>query len=178
MSILLGDYFSFADTIANSNRGNMSQPILVIGYGNDLRSDDAVGQKVARAIATWNLANVRVLCVHQLTPELAVFLANADLAIFIDACLATVCEDVQIQAIAPTYSTAIAGHTSDPRSLLALTQILYDRVPTAWWVQIPAANFELGEVLSPTSERGVQSALEQINNLIKLGETEQCMKLE
>lgn len=156
----------------------MSQPILVIGYGNDLRSDDAVGQRVAQTIAAWNLSNVRSLCVHQLTPELAAFLANAELAIFIDACLTSVCEDVRVSAIAPTYSTAIAGHTSDPRSLLALTQVLYDRLPIAWWVRIPGANFELGDCLSPTGERGIRVAIEQINDLIQLGRTEPCMKLE
>lgn len=145
----------------------MSQaPILVIGYGNDLRNDDAVGLIVAQMIASWNIANVRVLCVHQLTPELAAFLANADLAIFIDACLTSVCQDVQIQEVAPTYSTAIGGHTSDPQSLLALTQALYNRVPIAWWVQIPGANFDLGEVLSPIAERGIQAAIAQINDLI------------
>jgi hydrogenase maturation protease len=155
----------------------MSPPILVIGYGNDLRSDDAVGQKVAQAIANWDLSTVRSLCVHQLTPELAAFLASADLAIFIDACLRSVCEDVQVQEVAPTFSTEIAGHTSDPGSLLALTQMLYDRVPTAWWVQIPGVNFELGEVLSPIAERGIQTALEQINHLLKSEETELCTKL-
>lgn len=156
----------------------MSQAILVIGYGNDLRSDDAVGQRVAQTIAARNLANVRSLCVHQLTPELAAFLANAELAIFVDACFTNVCEDVQVQAIEPTYSTAIAGHTSDPRSLLALTQALYEHAPIAWWVRIPGVNFELGDRLSPTAERGIQVALEQINHLIKIGKTEQCMKLE
>lgn len=156
----------------------MSQTILVIGYGNDLRSDDAVGQRVAQAIASENLANVRVVCVHQLTPELAAFLANAELAIFIDACFTSVCEDVQVSAISPTYSAAIAGHTSDPRSLLALTQVLYNCVSISWWVQIPGANFELGDRLSPIAERGIQAALKQINTLIRLGKSQLCTKLE
>ena len=70
--------------------GDDLKTILVIGYGNDLRSDDAVGQKVANAIAAWKLPQVTSLCVHQLTPELASFLATAELAIFIDACFASV----------------------------------------------------------------------------------------
>ncbi|AFY87350.1 hydrogenase maturation protease [Chroococcidiopsis thermalis] len=158
--------------------GENSKTILVIGYGNDLRSDDAVGQKVANAIASKELPDVTSLCVHQLTPELATFLATADLAIFIDACFASVCEDVRLQAIAPTNSTVIGGHTGDPRSLLALTQALYNRVPNAWWVTIPGTNFELGDRLSPSAERGIQVALEQIYHLIKLGKVELCMKLE
>ena len=158
--------------------GDDLKTILVIGYGNDLRSDDAVGQKVANAIAAWKLPQVTSLCVHQLTPELAAFLAKTELAIFIDACFASVCEDVRLQAIAPTNSTAIGGHTGDPRSLLALTQALYNQVPNAWWVTIPGTNFELGDRLSPIAERGMQVALEQINHLIELGKVEPCTKLE
>ncbi|NHC34465.1 hydrogenase maturation protease [Scytonema millei] len=154
-----------------------SKTVLVIGYGNDLRSDDAVGQKVAHAIASEKLPHVTSLCVHQLTPELASFLATAELAIFIDACFASVC-DVRVQPLAPTNSTAIGGHTGDPRSLLALTQALYNRVPNAWWVTIPGTNFELGDRLSPIAERGMQVALEQIYHLMKLGKVELCMKLE
>ncbi|MBD2304513.1 hydrogenase maturation protease [Chroococcidiopsis sp. FACHB-1243] len=157
---------------------NNSKTILLIGYGNDLRSDDAVGQKVANAIASEELPDVTSLCVHQLTPELATFLATADLAIFIDACFASVCEDVRLQAIASTNSTAIGGHTGDPRSLLALTYALYNRVPNAWWVTIPGTNFELGDRLSPIAERGMQTALKQIKQLIQLGKVELCTKLE
>lgn len=157
---------------------NNSKTILVIGYGNDLRSDDAVGQKVAHAIATWQLPHLKSLSVHQLTPELAVFLANTELAIFIDACFTSVCEDVRIQPIAPTNSTAIGGHTGDPRSLLALTQVLYHRVPNAWWVTIPGENFEYSDRLSPIAERGIQIAIAQIKHLIKLGKAELCTKLE
>lgn len=159
--------------------GDNLKTVLVIGYGNDLRSDDAVGQKVANAIAAWKLPHVTSLCVHQLTPELAAFLANTELAIFIDACFTSVCEDVRVQPIAPSNSTtAIGGHTSDPRSLLALTQALYNRVPNAWWVTIPGTNFELGDRLSPIAERGMQVALGQINHSIELGKVELCTKLE
>lgn len=147
---------------------NTVKNIVIIGYGNSLRSDDAVGQKVANAIASGKLPDVTSLSVHQLTPELTAFLATAELVIFIDACLTSVCEDVQIQAIAPTNSTAIGGHTADPRSLLALTQALYNWVPNAWWVTIPGINFELGDRLSLIAERGMQIALEQIKQLIQL----------
>ncbi|MGF1587982.1 MAG: hydrogenase maturation protease [Pleurocapsa sp.] len=58
---------------------------LVIGYGNTLRSDDGAGQSAANQIAAWGLPNVRSLAVHQLTPELAEDIANADTVIFVDA---------------------------------------------------------------------------------------------
>ena len=61
---------------------NALQTVLVIGYGNDLRSDDAVGKRVAEAVATWKLLSVQALAVHQLTLELTVKLTDVHRAIF------------------------------------------------------------------------------------------------
>ena len=69
--------------MANSNFGT----ILVIGYGNSLRSDDGAGCRVADIVASWDLPYVRSLTVHQLTPELAEPIAQSDLTIFVDACV-------------------------------------------------------------------------------------------
>ncbi len=64
---------------------SLNQSILVMGYGNMLRSDDGVGQQVARAVAKWEIPNVDAIAVHQLTPELAERLTKTDIAIFVDA---------------------------------------------------------------------------------------------
>jgi hydrogenase maturation protease len=140
--------------------------IVAIGYGNDLRSDDGIGQRVAN---TLQLSNVKSLAVHQLTPELAEILANADLAIFIDACLTSESSEVQVRSLSPESSNIIAGHTADPRSLLALTQVVYGYCPTAWWVIVPGENFAIGDRLSPIAEQGVAIALEKIAQIINPG---------
>ncbi|BAY27657.1 hypothetical protein NIES2100_74820 [Calothrix sp. NIES-2100] len=137
--------------------------IVAIGYGNDLRSDDGIGQRVAN---TLQLSNVKSLAVHQLTPELAEILASADLAIFIDACLTSESSEVQVRSLAPDSSGNISGHIADPRSLLALTQVLYGYCPTAWWVIVPGENFNIGDRLSPTAETGIAIALEKIAQII------------
>lgn len=62
--------------------------ILVIGYGNTLRGDDAVGPLVAEQVAIWNWPDVRSLPVHQLTPELAAEIAQVEAVFFIDAAIA------------------------------------------------------------------------------------------
>jgi Ni,Fe-hydrogenase maturation factor len=64
----------------------VSLSTLVIGCGNDLRGDDALGPLAATAVAAWDMPGVQALAVHQLMPELAEALAEADLAIFVDAC--------------------------------------------------------------------------------------------
>ncbi len=144
----------------------MTKTAMVIGYGNELRSDDAIGQRVANVINFWHLSNVQSLAVHQLTPELAATLANANLAIFVDASINSESADVQVESILPTESSIILGHRADPRSLLALTKLLYGYCPPAWIVTVPGVNFELGDCLSPIAETGIGIALTKIINII------------
>jgi hydrogenase maturation protease len=146
---------------------NAPPTVLVIGYGNDLRSDDAVGKRVAEAVATWKLPYVQALAVHQLTPELTVRLTDVERAIFVDAYKATHDQEVQVRPLEPFPTGGIAGHTGDPQSLLALTKALYSHCPQAWWVTIPGVNFEVGDSLSLIAKRGVSVALERIDQLIQ-----------
>ncbi|NER28456.1 MAG: hydrogenase maturation protease [Symploca sp. SIO1C4] len=143
--------------------------ILVIGYGNDLRSDDGVGQRVANAVATWGMPQVRSLAVVQLTPELAESLNSCKFVVFVDAYGASekICA-VQVHPLKPLDTgNFLLGHTSEPRSLLALTQALYNYYPRAWLVTIPAVNFELGETISAIAQQGLATALTQISILIE-----------
>ncbi len=142
---------------------------LVIGYGNTLRSDDGAGQKVAEKIAQWELPEVRSLAVHQLTPELAEDISQADAVIFIDA-VATNSENsisVQIQQLQVADNDTSLGHSCNPRSLLSVTQVLYGKVIKAYWVLIPAVNFDFGEELSSLTQRGIDLALNQVKQIIR-----------
>lgn len=149
---------------------------LVIGYGNTLRSDDAAGQQIAEIVSEWNLAEVRSLAVHQLTPELADPLSTAGMAIFIDVYVANGdSATVQVIELTPSSDPIVGlGHTADPRSLLHFTQQVYGTSPLSWWILVPAVNFEFGEQLSPTTQNGVMVALEQIQRLIQSGSLQSC----
>ena len=63
----------------------MRNESLVIGYGNTLRGDDGVGQKVAEVIASLGLSGIRALSCHQLTPELADPISEVRMVVFVDA---------------------------------------------------------------------------------------------
>jgi hydrogenase maturation protease len=147
---------------------------VVIGYGNDLRGDDAAGLHVAAAVEGWRVDGLRVLATRQLTPELAETLAAAQLAIFVDARPVSQTASgngdapgVEILRLTPDASAGPIGHTSDPRRLLALAQALYGAHPQAWLVAVPAVTFELGDALSPTAARGIAAALQEIDRLIR-----------
>ena len=170
--------------------------ILVIGYGNTLRSDDGAGQRVAELVAEWKLPNVRSLPVHQLTPELAEPISQAELVIFVDVYPATSEQGLQVHQLCdyPPYPSLESdppypplergefdsfnrreveksqglniGHTGEPRSLLALSQFVYNNVPPSWWILIPAVNFEFGEDFSRETAQGITDALAQIQQIV------------
>ncbi|MEL6556330.1 MAG: hydrogenase maturation protease [Cyanobacteria bacterium J06621_11] len=139
---------------------------LVIGYGNELRGDDAVGVQVAKTIANWHLPEVKAIVTHQLLPELAVEIAKADYVIFVDACGEESCaRNVQLTPISvqkESSPTVALTHTHSAQGLLALTQKVYDSVPQAWLLQVPTESFDFGEQLSSMAHRGIDKAVQTI----------------
>lgn len=136
--------------------------LLVIGYGNTLRSDDGAGVLVAEAVSAWGRPGVRALAVHQLTPELAECLAGTGRAIFVDARLATEDTELAMTRLQAATSFHHAGHVGDPSSLLAVAQGVYGRCAEAWLLTVPGVDFSVGERISATAARGIELALERI----------------
>ena len=132
--------------------------LLVIGYGNTLRSDDAAGVLVAERITALDLPGVRVLARPVLTPELAVDLAHSVTAVFVDA-TADKTRDLVRVWLAPDDNIPVSTHATDPRALLALARELYGHAPGAWLLKVPATNFDHGEGLSEPTQRGIDAAV-------------------
>ena len=138
--------------------------MLVIGYGNELRSDDGVGPKVADAIAEMQLPGVQAIACHQLTPELAEPIASARAVIFVDAAHDS-SGAVQTRMIQPSPTAHVMAHAGGPESLLALAREWFGRCPPAWLIRVPAATFDFGEQLSLLAEQGLAEAVDEIKGL-------------
>jgi len=145
---------------------HLRQSVLVIGYGNPLRSDDGVGQQIANDIASWRMPNVEAIAVHQLTPELAEQLAETDIVIFVDV-YPSQTDEVQVHPLTLAQSGVTTGHYCAPDVLLSTTESIYGHHPQAWWVMVPGENFELGESLSLIAKQGIEEALNTIERLIR-----------
>jgi hydrogenase maturation protease len=141
--------------------------ILVIGYGNDLRGDDDAGRRAAAQVDAWGAPGVRVVNVHQLTPELADPLAAAAGAIFLDSHPVSEGAAVRVRRVHGGTSTARFGHACDPQGLLVLTQRVFGRSPEAWWITIPAVNFAFGAPLSSLTARGMAEALVAVRHVLE-----------
>ena len=143
-------------------------PFLIIGYGNELRGDGAVGVQVARTVAGWELPTVRAIMVHQLLPELATEMAKADYVIFVDACGEDSCaRNVQLMPIAAEPdASATSAHSNSIQGLLSLTQKLYNHTPQSWLLQVPTESFDFDRQLSSTAIRGRDKAVQTIERFL------------
>jgi hydrogenase maturation protease len=139
---------------------------LVIGYGNELRSDDGVGPRVAAAVEALQLPGIRTLICPLLTPELAHPISQARLVVFVDAAVDAPTE-VQLRKLEPNESTQLMAHAADPRTMLALARDVFGHAPKAWWLTIPAVKLDFGEDLSPEAQSGFEQAVREIKNICR-----------
>jgi hydrogenase maturation protease len=138
--------------------------LLVIGYGNTLRSDDGVGPRVAEAIERLRLPGVRTFVCQQLSPEHAEMISQAARVVFVDAAVDAP-KEVQLRELVPGETTQLMAHAADPRTMLALARDVFGHAPQAWWLTIPAAKLEFGEQLSPGAHCGLSEAVARIQLL-------------
>ena len=142
----------------------MRTDLLVIGYGNTLRSDDGVGPRVAEAVGALYLPGVRTLICQQLSPEHAEPVSQARAVIFVDAAVDEP-NEVQFRKLEPNDSSQLMAHAADPRTMLALSRDVFGRVPEAWWLTIPGKKLDFGETFSPEAKAGFHEALRRIQSL-------------
>ncbi|MEM8832069.1 MAG: hydrogenase maturation protease [Cyanobacteria bacterium P01_G01_bin.19] len=145
---------------------------LIVGYGNSLRGDDRIGLEIARIVADWNLPQVKSLYLPQLVPELAAELAKVDLVLFVDAYAANVGDEIKILQLEPATSANFDSHLSNPQTLLNLTQTLFQKCPSSWWILVPGNNFELGDWLTPAARQGIEQASKIVRDLLNAVEIE------
>ncbi len=139
---------------------------LVIGYGNDLRSDDGAGRVVADRIEALGLPGIEVRSMSQLTPELSLQIAGTDRVVFVDASV-EVAETTLVSVEAETAEGSAWTHYTTPASLLAMTGAVGSVPELAYAVVIPVEGIGLGSELSATAAAGVEEAVDLIIRLLR-----------
>ncbi len=143
--------------------------ILVIGYGNTLRRDDALGCLIADMVGSCQRPGVRSMSLAQLTPELAAELAAIETAVFVDARIYSPSSQpaVQVEPLLPCGEDwASLVHALTPSVLLGLCKAAFGKCPRAWQVSVPGSDFSFGEGLSDLAARGLGQALGMIEALL------------
>ena len=138
---------------------------LVLGYGNDLRSDDGAGRVVAERIGELDLPGVAVRSVLQLTPELALDMAEVDTVVFVDASV-----EVSKTTASPVRPDGDdhsgMSHYSTPGRLLAITATVGKPPSRAVAISSPVTDIGLGMELTPMTAIGVDQAIEMVKDIV------------
>jgi hydrogenase maturation protease len=145
--------------------------ILVLGYGNPMRSDDGLGWQIAVELFRTNHSpDVEVLPCHQLTPELAPTVSRADVVIFVDCeqggtpgeiC----CREVRCEATPLSFT-----HHLTPGSLMALSSELFGACPRAWLLSMQGQEYSAGDSFSPAVAAHISDLKARLQRLIQEGQ--------
>jgi hydrogenase maturation protease len=136
--------------------------VLLIAFGNPLRGDDGIAWRVAEEIRR-TMPGMAVLCVHQLTPELAEDASRAGRVIFIDAARNGEPGEIRCHTVPPDDRSLNFSHSLAPSQVLTICKQLYGAEPRGLLVSITGECFAHGEALSPR----VIDALSQTVTMIK-----------
>ncbi|HKF03675.1 MAG TPA: hydrogenase maturation protease [Candidatus Sulfotelmatobacter sp.] len=151
----------------------MPPRILIVAYGNPLRSDDGVAWRAADLLAQkFSESKAEILCLHQLAPELSETASHFATVIFIDAAAVedkTVPGQIHLQEIAPQARADPSRftHAISPETVLALAAALYGAKPQAFLVTVTAASFDHGDALSPSVEAALPTVVSEIERLVE-----------
>lgn len=123
---------------------------LIIGYGNLLRGDDAVGCHAAHELEQRyrDDPGVEVIATQQLTPEMAEDVSRCGFVLFLDASSAEEPGTIRQTRILPGNAPGGFTHQLTPSSLLSAAQQLYGDTPEAICITLEGWSFEVGNKLS------------------------------
>ena len=155
---------------------------LLIPYGNPSRRDDGVAFHIAHRllerlgldamdpedVVTYDVADgLTIMGLHQLAPELAQDLAEADVVVFVDAHVPGAgWEDVHWEEIEGELRPSMVTHQLKPQSVLALCQALYQRTPSTYVLSVLGTDFDFGGDLSPQAQALVDPAVDRLMALL------------
>jgi hydrogenase maturation protease len=123
--------------------------ILVIAYGNPLRSDDGLAWRAAEKLAQLEFPeNVEIVTHDQLTPELALAASEISFVLFLDAARPGMPGEIVSAEIRPERQPSIFTHDFSPGAILSTAEELYGHCPEALALSLVGECFDHGETLS------------------------------
>ncbi|MDD2791514.1 MAG: hypothetical protein PHU40_12740, partial [Sulfurimonas sp.] len=114
---------------------------IIIGYGNELRGEDAFGVDTIKKLQKLSLKNTKLLSMHQLTPELVLELLGADEIIFIDACYDEKNHYALACSLTEQHNLDLSHHIS-PKTIIYMLESLYANVPKFFIYSMMSRRFE------------------------------------
>ncbi len=137
--------------------------LLVLGWGNLSRGDDALGPLCVAALRDTLPAHlvdqVEFLDDYQLQIEFALDLVGRERILFIDASL-NCAAPFEVHTALPRHDSTISSHALSPEALLQVFADLQGHAPPpATVLAIRGEAFELGEPITPSAQTNLGAAV-------------------
>ena len=140
-------------------------PLLVFGWGNPSRGDDALGPMLAEQLADWARSQLpagRLECLtdFQLQIEHALDIAGRERVLLVDAALGLT-TPFAVRGLVAAPQAGFTSHALAPEALLKVCRDLeYTPPPSCLLLAIRAQHFEFGEAPSEQALSDLALALE------------------
>ena len=146
-------------------------PILLFGYGNPGRGDDALGVLLQEAIAALQLPHVECLTDMQLQVEHMTDLVGRERILFVDADVSCATPYL-LEKLTAQQDDSYTSHALTPAALLhAFRQVYGMDAPPTQVLHIRGYAFELGAELSALAANNLAAALHTTECLLNNQET-------
>jgi len=141
--------------------------VLIFGYGNPGRGDDALGPLFISEIEKLGLADVECQTDMQLQVEHVMDMQGRDIVLFVDADMSCR-EPFEICEISPEQDSSYSSHAMTPQALLhSYSNVLNESPPTTFLLRVRGERFELGDELSAIARSHLEMALQQLEPLCR-----------
>jgi hydrogenase maturation protease len=140
----------------------MTRPMLVFGWGNRSRGDDALGPLCVERLraALSDRDDIEFLDDYQLMVEHALDLGGRERVLFIDASLGCTPPFETLQ-LRPAADCSLSSHALSPQALLQVYRELHDEdPPPCTLLALRGMRFELGEPPSAQALAHLDDALQ------------------
>jgi len=139
--------------------------LLLFGYGNPGRGDDALGPDLVGDIEERNLEGIACQQDMQLQVEHVADMAGCDRVLFVDAD-ASCAEPWVFSEISAEKDDSYTSHAMSPVALLyAYRQVYGKNAPAAFLLRIRGYDFELGSPLSVQAAFNLSAAINLVHGL-------------
>lgn len=149
----------------------MSGRLVILGYGNPSRGDDALGPLLLDRIAALAASlpghsAPELITDFQLQVEHAADLAETDLALFIDAGVS--CPPPwRLERLRALQDVGYTTHSLSPSAVLTVFQQIYGKAPPpSFLLTVAGESFELGAGLSAAAAAHLESAVGFVDKLL------------
>ena len=142
--------------------------VLIYGYGNPGRQDDALGILLVEHMESWakknGLKSMDFDSNYQLNIEDALVISEYDVVIFADASIEDIA-DFEVSEVNPSQKTEFTMHAMNPEFVLHLCQSLYGKYPNTYLVHIKGYEFEFLGELTEKADQNLNAALLHLQNI-------------